>query len=158
MRSWYWAAIHTAASWALRGCRWFRRCLNICGAGTVRGLPGCMSILATAAGSLSVWAVSRRLPSLRCAEGNMATAWKYCSICMACFINIESSLYSNKKSSRCVLLETYLLLLLLHFLYLTFFRIEVTAAGGSKRKNDIQFYSERGKTIKLKVAKQYTTI
>ena len=56
------------------------------------------------------------------------------------------------------MLETYLLLLLLTFLYLTFFRIEVTAAGGRKQKNDIQFYSERGKTIELKVAKQYTTI
>lgn len=56
------------------------------------------------------------------------------------------------------MLETYLLLLLLTFLYLTFLRIEVTAAGGRKRKNDIQFYSERGKTIELKVAKQYTTI
>lgn len=53
------------------------------------------------------------------------------------------------------MLETYLLLLLFTFLYLTFFRIEVTVAGGRKRKNDIQFYSERGKTIKLKVAKQY---
>ena len=56
------------------------------------------------------------------------------------------------------MLETYLLLLLLTFFISNIFPYRSNSSGWQEKKNDIQFYSERGKTIELKVAKQYTTI
>ena len=74
------------------------------------------------------------------------------------FIAIHIIYVIKTKAAGAFWLETYLLLLLLTFFISNIFPYRSNSSGWQEKKNDIQFYSERGKTIELKVAKQYTTI